>query len=158
MLVLISPVRVYIAQRLQHASATLPGCATRPQFSLTGSHMLTSARHFLLFPPTKYSSQRKSAFYLYLVHLIWAELSLLLPQVIFSTFRKVFFFNMKTQHFCECETTRFHLWICIEQFLSPGCAPGGDEAAEMAVAIHKAPPVVGMRNAPHPSPALDGQC
>lgn len=75
-LVLISLVCVYIAQRLQHASATLPGSATQPQFSLTGSHMLTSARHFLLFPLTKSLSQRKSAFCLYLVNLIGQSCSL----------------------------------------------------------------------------------
>ncbi|KAI3352769.1 hypothetical protein L3Q82_019353, partial [Scortum barcoo] len=50
----------HAAQRLRHASATLPGSAARPQSFLTGSHMLTSARHFPLFPLTESLSELKS--------------------------------------------------------------------------------------------------
>lgn len=53
---------VYIARRLRRASATLPGSVAGPSFSLTGSHTLTSAQHFLLFSLTESLPELRSVF------------------------------------------------------------------------------------------------
>lgn len=166
--VLISALCVYIAQRLRHASATLPGSAVRPQFSLTGSHTPISARHFLLFSLNESLCELKSVIMcLFYVSFIWCGQNGTLKGCHSSSLKFYFqllatyfyFWNLKMQHFCQQDTTLLHLWISFEWFLPHLCPnSSGEETAMMAVEIHRFPPVAGMGSAPHPSSLLDRQC
>lgn len=142
---------VYIAQRLQHASATLPGSATQPHFSLTGSHTLTSARHFPLFSKWVLIWSKECDCFLYFKSFIWPQQS---GTVGFHFSFLKYYFRPSASYFCFLGLKKaaflsawhnwFHLWITDSNSFPlavPLCPNGsGDETAETAVEITQISP------------------
>lgn len=150
MLLLISVVCVYIAQRLQHASATLPGSATPPQFF---TDRFPHA-HICLPLSTIFSDlSGPNGVFICLVYLIWEEQN-------FNGSLSIISLQLSPSCFCFKfeNTTHLSARDKSESLLSNSSPHGGAPQCPIVVEVHRAPPVAAKRSAPHPFPLSSRQC